>query len=218
MIIRSNLLAALVLSGCSTLDPLEKNPFEDETAEIESCMTGMGEPDESYYDRKIDTAWMAEDYYYNAHVECLGFPKLRIGSDEDGEWPISYLLLNVADYNNGAWVEKLGTALTVTMDGEEIDVVDPAGELCTIGYCGPAWVIDLTELDVVVSPDDERFIDFTLAAFDDPSEIDELWDEEDDKFFIYVEAGHSWTESDGVTTTSHFYMSGASVTMFVDAE
>ncbi len=210
------LLTSALLTACSTL---EDETGSDTTAgEMESCMTGLDEPEESYF-REIDPTWMAEDYHYNAHVECLDFPELRIGSAVDGgEWPIDYLLLNVASYDNGAWVEKLGTALTVTMDGEKIGTFDPAGESCTLGYCGPVWVIDLTELDVAVSLEDELLLDFTLAAFDDPSEIDELWDEEDDKLLIYTEAGYSWTETDGDTITNGGYMAGTTVTMFVDAE
>lgn len=211
------------LSGCSTLEPLAENSFKEDvandTAEIGSCVTGMGEPSERHYEGgEYDLSWMIEDHYYSAHAECLEFPELRIDSIEAGEWPISYLLLNVADYNNGAWVEKLDSALTVTVDGEEIGVVDPVGDLCTMGYCGPVWMVDLTKLNVVVSPERGRFINFSLAAFNDPSEIDELWDDEDDQFFIYAEAGYSWTEDDVASTVYHFYMSGSSVTMFVGAE
>ena len=205
--------AALMLSGCTASEPKKESPPTEE-----SCLRGLGEPSDASSQYEIDLDWMTQVHHYNARVECLDFPELRISSGEEGMWPIDYIRLNVASSDGQPLAEQLSGPLNLSIADENIGTFDPVGVGCTIGDCGPLWEIDVSEFETHVSPEDALFVDFTLASFEDPSGVEALWDGVDDRLFIYAEAGYFSVEENDTGYGYNFFNSGASVNLTIDAE
>lgn len=213
-----NPYVVLLVFGCSPTYVGNADVPDQEVTEDESCLSGLGEPDASSFQGEIHTEWMTEHGSYRARVECLDFPELRIDTDQDGERPVNALTLVIGNYDDGSWVDKLGGALTARIGDIPVGPFNPTNDDCTLGICGPAWILDLTPLGIIVSRENAIAIDFALATFDDPSGVDELWDEEDDDLLIYAEAAYFWSETDDETTYYKSYTAGQAISLSMDAQ
>ena len=185
----------LLLIACSTLD-LEDSTVEDIETDICSDL-GLGVPDDTDWDEgesTIDVDWMTEERaYIRVTAECLVIPPFHIYTTQEEELPITFLTFSLASYDNGEWIEKFGSELTVESTLGDLGSYESVGTACE-PFCGPHWEMDLTEYGLVVSPKEDFYIEFEIPGFNDPSEIDEVWNDERDQLAIMVYAGHSWTE------------------------
>ncbi|MFA4846125.1 MAG: hypothetical protein WC654_06230, partial [Patescibacteria group bacterium] len=184
-----------ILAACSTLGPLDTITEESET---DICSNiGLGVPEETDWDEgqsTIDVDWMTEAYsYLKVTAECMTIPLFHIYTTQEEELPITYLTFTLASYDNGEWVEGFGNKLAVESTLGEIGSYESVGIACE-PFCGPHWEMDLTEENLVVSPEQDFYVQFGLPGIDDPSQIDEVWDDEYDQLAIMVYAGHSWSE------------------------
>ncbi|OGL95032.1 hypothetical protein A2348_04655 [Candidatus Uhrbacteria bacterium RIFOXYB12_FULL_58_10] len=211
------------LIACSTLDPLNKSPFDTavEDAETDICSNlGLGVPEDSDWDdgeSTIDVDWMTEARsFLRVTAECMVIPPFHIYTTQEEESPITFLTFTLASYDNGEWVEKFGDELTVESTLGELGSFESVGTACD-PFCGSHWEMDLTEEGFAVSPEQDFYVQFGLPGFDDPSEVDEVWDEEYDQLAIMVYAGHSWEEE---TSPGHYefgmYEAGSLLTIGVE--
>lgn len=202
--------SVLLLAACSLKEPTAPSVTETET---NPCGNVLGTPDEWDADQKVSAKWMVDNHGYTTQAECLSIPLLRIRSYEDGEWPLSRMDFTIASYDNGDWVQRFNSPLTVSTTEGDLDPVESIGTGCVLGFCGPTWEIDLSEAGPSVSPAEDLYVQFSLPTFDDPSEIDELWDDEEDRLLIWAWVDHSWMEDDG---TYQMYGAGSTTTMEVE--
>jgi hypothetical protein len=215
---RSILPLSFALSAaCSTLDPLDKNPFESDAASEDACAsTGIGTPESDGWGAgKVNVDWMVEHHYVTTTAECLSVPQFRLSSTEEGEWPVTFLTFMLASYDNEQWVTKFGDELTVTSTLGDLGVHQSVGTACDV-FCGPYWEMDVSEYELAVSPEEDFFIEFQLPGFSDPSDIDELWDEEKDQLAIMAYAGHSWSDTTSTGVEYGSYLSGELLTVNVE--
>lgn len=181
--------------GCSTLDPLDKSPFDTNATDICSDV-GIGAREHTDWDggSTIDVDWMTEARsFVQVTAECLVIPPFHISTTQEEELPITFLSFTLASYDNGEWVEKFGNELTVESTLSKLGSYESVGTACD-PFCGPHWEMDLAEEELTVNPEQDLFVEFQLPGFNDPSGIDEVWDDEKDQLAIMVYAGHSWSE------------------------
>lgn len=205
MIIRSSLLAALFLSGCSTLDPLAESPFKDESAgtdAAEVCSnTGIGIPEETETDwmaeYPLTTTWLVEGDYFQVTAECLTIAPMQITSDRDGQWPITQLEFVVAGGPNDHWVIDLAEAgLTIdTSQSGEVGWYESTESSCDEDQCEARWEIDLSNAGLTAGPDQTSLMTFDLEGLND--NVDEFWDENFDSLVLLTQmSGDTVDESE----------------------
>lgn len=212
----------LFLAACSTLNPLDKSPFDtDATEETDVCSNiGIGVPGETDWDEgesTIDVDWMTEARsFIQVTAECMVIPPLHIYTTQEEDLPITFLTFTLASYDNGEWVEKFGNELAVGTTFGELGSYESVGTACD-PFCGSHWEVDLTEEGLAVNPEQDFYVEFQLPGFSDPSGIDEVWDNKADRLAIMVYAGHSWSEE---TSPGHYefgmYEAGSLLTIGVE--
>ncbi len=224
-------LALATFVGCSSLatvkDAVTKthdktsnfgdgNGFDSGSATLCSA-SKFGEPEDPPVTNDllpVQANWMiAGSQPLHLTIECLVLPSFRIRATQATPVPITELTISLQSYDGGDWVQALGRELVVSSDTETLGT----HQSTTVGP-SISWEIDLTEYNLVVTPNRDLSLEFHLPGFENTLSIDEFSDAEPDQLFIMVQAGHSQlTQTPNGSSVYSAYTTGASLSLWIDA-